>query len=95
MQPDSGSIEIMGKDITKLNQKEMNNLLRAADSDCVKYPKDEAVLVRRRGKHEMKQMRGNFLLDAAGRNLEPENARLFDITLVNDSPKKVLNKWTS
>ena len=26
MQPDSGSIEIMGKDITKLNQKEMNNL---------------------------------------------------------------------
>lgn len=77
-----------------MNEKEVGNLLRA-DNDCIKYPKDEAVLVRRRGKKEMQMLRGNFLLDATGRNLEPENARDFDASLVNQSPKKILNKWTN
>ena len=39
-------------------------------------------------------MRGNFLLDATGRNLEPVGGRLFDATLVKDSPKKIMNTWT-
>ena len=34
------------------------------------------------------------MLDATGRNNMPVTGRLFDATLVYDSPKKILNKWT-
>lgn len=35
--------------LTSINEREITKLLRA-ESDCIKYPKDEAILVKRRGK---------------------------------------------
>ena len=53
--------------LTSISEKEITRLLRS-ESDCIKYPKDEAILVKKRGNQEMKQLRSNFLLDATGRN---------------------------
>ena len=39
--------------LTAVNEKEITRLLRD-DTDCIKYPKDEAILVQKRGDHELK-----------------------------------------
>jgi len=47
------------------------------------------------GDQELKQLKANFLLDAAGRNKEVDSGRLFDATLVTNSPKKIMGIWTN
>ena len=58
------------------------------------YPKEDSILIKRRGEQELKQLRNSFLLDAIGKNNDPKNSRLFDTKMQSDSPKKVLHVWT-
>ena len=78
--------------MTGVSEREITKMIRSEDT--IKYPKDEAILVKQRGEQELKQLRSNFLLNATGRNQEPLNFRLFDNSMVVNSPKKVLNVWT-
>lgn len=57
-----------------INDKELQRLLKQ-ETDCAQYPLDEDIQVRIRAEKEIKQMRGNFLLDACNRNKEPSCAR--------------------
>ena len=75
-------------------QVDKRELVRMIDStDCASFPEDEDIIVARRAKRELKQLRSKFLLDAAGRNQDPPNSRPFDAMVQRESPSKGLNKW--
>lgn len=52
--------------LQQISELELSKLVKS--DDCMQAPQEEEILVRRKGLHEMKQLRSNFLLDAVGKN---------------------------
>lgn len=55
---------------------------------CPQFPDDQATIVRSQASQDIEKLRSNFLLDAIERNREGRVGRLFDQTLVSNSPTK-------
>ena len=52
--------------LQQISELELSKMTKS--EDCMQAPQEEEILVRRKGLHEMKHLRSNFLLDAVGKN---------------------------
>ena len=72
-----------------VNEKDIRKLI-GTEEDCAKFPNEEDIIVRKRAEVELQHLRSKILLNAAGKNIEPKNARPFDTKLYRTSPNKRL-----